>query len=92
MWKNLQDHMSAQRRHRSACTTPQSDQSSLSASISFGSLAAQRKPSKASVQVARSDQTVQLSAQGELCLFVLRLNVPVNNFFSHVGTEPPLPG
>ena len=25
-------------------------------------------------------------------LFVLRLNVPVNNFFSHVGTEPTLPG
>ena len=24
-------------------------------------------------------------------LFVLRLNYPVNNFFSHVGTEPPLP-
>ena len=24
-----------------------------------------------------------------MCLFVLRLNVPVNNF-SHVGTEPPL--
>ena len=22
----------------------------------------------------------------------LRFNVPVNNFFSHVGTEPPLPG
>ena len=27
-----------------------------------------------------------------VCLFVLRLNVPVNNFFSHVGTEPTLPG
>ena len=26
------------------------------------------------------------------CLFVLRLNIPVNNFFSHVGTEPTLPG
>ena len=25
-------------------------------------------------------------------LVVLRLNVPVNNFFSHVGTEPSLPG
>ena len=23
---------------------------------------------------------------------MLRLNVTVNNFFSHVGTEPPLPG
>ena len=29
---------------------------------------------------------------GIVCLFVSRLNVPVNNFFSHVGTEPPLPG
>ena len=28
-----------------------------------------------------------------VCLFVLRLKVPVNKiFFSHVGTEPPLPG
>ena len=27
-----------------------------------------------------------------ICLFVLRLNVSVNNFFSHVGMEPPLPG
>ena len=27
-----------------------------------------------------------------LVLFVLMLNVPANNFFSHVGTEPPLPG
>ena len=27
-----------------------------------------------------------------VCLFVLRLNVPVNIFFSHVRTEPPLPG
>ena len=26
------------------------------------------------------------------CLLVLRLNVPVNNVYSHVGTEPPLPG
>ena len=24
-------------------------------------------------------------------LFVLRFNVPVSNFFSHVETEPPLP-
>ena len=24
--------------------------------------------------------------------FVLMLNVPVNNFFSHVGTDLPLPG
>ena len=27
-----------------------------------------------------------------VCLFVLRLKVPVNIFFSHVGTEPLLPG
>ena len=27
-----------------------------------------------------------------VCLFVLRLNVKVNNFFSHVGTEPMLAG
>ena len=27
-----------------------------------------------------------------VCLFGLRLYVPVNNFFSNVGTEPPLPG
>ena len=26
------------------------------------------------------------------CLFVLMLNFPVNNFFSHVRREPPLPG
>ena len=33
-----------------------------------------------------------LSLLGVLyCLFVMRLNVPVNQFFSHVGTEPPLP-
>ena len=27
-----------------------------------------------------------------LFVFVLSLNVPVNTFFSHVGTEPTLPG
>ena len=26
------------------------------------------------------------------CLFVLRLNVPLNSFFSHVWMEPPLSG
>ena len=25
-------------------------------------------------------------------LFLFRFNVPVNNFLSHVGTEPPFPG
>ena len=37
-------------------------------------------------------QSATIGIDKNFCLFGLRLYVPVNNFFSHVGTEPPLPG
>ena len=37
-------------------------------------------------------QSAMIGIDKNFCLFGLRLYVPVNKLFSHVGTEPPLPG
>ena len=45
------------------------------------------------VQKTTTNKTLntQNPTQQPTCIVSLLLNIPVNNFFSHVGTEPPLP-
>ena len=44
------------------------------------------------MQACAWNHTNDWKSNNVYCLFVSRFNIPINNFFSHVGAKPMLPG